>query len=496
MPDGGRRGCRPGRPRRERAEDERVRAEARGGRQRCGEPPRLRTKRRRAQRGAGGRRIARAARRWRASTTSSAASSRSCSRRTSRSRRPSARCATCAPRSPTSRRCRRQDFDDVSARLKAAQAALTEGAGAARRRRVAASGPTSASRSSSAQRWRRSRRSRIPKRSRAEVRDLQQQWRQAADVPRAQGDALWRRFKAAHDEAWARCEAHFAAQASERAREPREEGGAVRAGRGARPIDQLDANRRRDQGAAGRVEDHRPGDAGPGEGDLGAVPRRLRSVLHPAPRRSRRAKDGLGRELREEGSAVRQGRGAGRRRPTGTRAAAEIKRLQAEWKTIGPGEEEPVGGDLAALPRRVRRILRPLRAAPRHRARRAGRRARGDLRGARSRRCRAGRRCPRRRRRSSRRVARAPRPMAAGDRRARRRSRRARALDDAFAAAFAGVLARWPSAFRRHRPRPGRQPQAHGNARAQVEELAASLGGPAGSTTDAALSPTTGWRRC
>jgi hypothetical protein len=49
-----------------------------------------------------------------------------------------------------------------------------------------------------------------------QVRDLQQQWRQAADVPRAQGEALWNRFKAAHDEAWARCESHFAAQAEAR----------------------------------------------------------------------------------------------------------------------------------------------------------------------------------------------------------------------------------------------------------------------------------------
>ena len=49
------------------------------------------------------------------------------------------------------------------------------------------------------------------------VRDLQAQWRQAADVPRAQGEALWRRFKTAHDEVWAKCEAHFAAQAGARA---------------------------------------------------------------------------------------------------------------------------------------------------------------------------------------------------------------------------------------------------------------------------------------
>jgi hypothetical protein len=50
-----------------------------------------------------------------------------------------------------------------------------------------------------------------------QVKDLQQQWRQAADVPRAQGEILWRRFKAAHDEVWAKCEAHFAVQADARA---------------------------------------------------------------------------------------------------------------------------------------------------------------------------------------------------------------------------------------------------------------------------------------
>ena len=50
-----------------------------------------------------------------------------------------------------------------------------------------------------------------------QVRELQQEWRQAADVPRAQGEALWKRFKAAHDEVWARCEAHFAEQAGARA---------------------------------------------------------------------------------------------------------------------------------------------------------------------------------------------------------------------------------------------------------------------------------------
>ena len=39
----------------------------------------------------------------------------------------------------------------------------------------------------------------------------------ASDVPRPQGDVLWRRFKAAHDVVWSRCEAHFAKEAAARA---------------------------------------------------------------------------------------------------------------------------------------------------------------------------------------------------------------------------------------------------------------------------------------
>jgi hypothetical protein len=50
-----------------------------------------------------------------------------------------------------------------------------------------------------------------------QVHALQEQWRAASDVPRPQGDVLWRRFKAAHDIVWTRCEAHFAKEAAARA---------------------------------------------------------------------------------------------------------------------------------------------------------------------------------------------------------------------------------------------------------------------------------------
>ena len=215
------------------------------------------------------------------------------------------------------------------------------------------------------------------------IRELQEQWRQAADVPRAQGEALWRRFKAIHDELWARCEAHFAAQAGARRGEPREESGPLRAGRGARRLDQLARHRRRDQRAAGGMEEHRRGHARTGESRLGTVPRCLRSVLHEAPGGSRQTQDGLERELREKGSAVRGGRSAvdvDRLGPRRGRSPSAAERVESHR----PGEEEPVGGHLAAFSRRVRRVFRTPRAAPRRRARRACRGARGHLRRARS----------------------------------------------------------------------------------------------------------------
>lgn len=111
----------------------------------------------------------------------------------------------------------RQDFEDVARRLKAAQAALTLKVQELRE----------------ADEWRRFgnvgvqeqlcacmealRSAEDLEAAAREVHELQRQWREAADVPRAKADALWRRFKAAHDEVWARCESHFAAQATQRA---------------------------------------------------------------------------------------------------------------------------------------------------------------------------------------------------------------------------------------------------------------------------------------
>jgi hypothetical protein len=49
------------------------------------------------------------------------------------------------------------------------------------------------------------------------MRELQARWKPVALAPRAQGEVMWRRFKAAQDEVFTRTAAHFAAQNEERA---------------------------------------------------------------------------------------------------------------------------------------------------------------------------------------------------------------------------------------------------------------------------------------
>ncbi len=111
----------------------------------------------------------------------------------------------------------RQDYDDVMRRLKAAQGALTP---RVRELREVADWQRWANvgiQEQLCEKMEALASVEDPEQIAASVRELQVQWRQAADVPRAQGEILWQRFKAAHDVAWARCEAFFAAQAEARA---------------------------------------------------------------------------------------------------------------------------------------------------------------------------------------------------------------------------------------------------------------------------------------
>jgi hypothetical protein len=111
----------------------------------------------------------------------------------------------------------KHDYDEITQRLKAAQAALTpkvqelrEVAGWQRWANVGIQEQL-------VEKMEALKALADPEQIARQVKELQEQWRQAADVPRAQGEVLWRRFKAAHDEVWAKCEAYFAAQAAARA---------------------------------------------------------------------------------------------------------------------------------------------------------------------------------------------------------------------------------------------------------------------------------------
>src|SRR5439155_4857446 len=111
----------------------------------------------------------------------------------------------------------RQDFDHVSGRLKAAQEAL---APRVRDLREVADWQRWANvgiQEQLCEKMETLRNEAEPESIARRIHELQQQWRLAADVPRLQGEALWRRFKTAHDELWTRCEAHFAGQAETRA---------------------------------------------------------------------------------------------------------------------------------------------------------------------------------------------------------------------------------------------------------------------------------------
>jgi hypothetical protein len=168
-----------------------------------------------------------------------------------------------------------------------------------------------------------------------QVRDLQQQWRQAADVPRAQGEALWKRFKAAHDEAWAKCEAHFSEQAGVRAENLAKKlalceqaealAGSTNWIRTAEDIKKLQA----DWKTIGPVT----------RGQEKAVWERFRAACdrfftrRHADLAERKAvwTDNLGKKdaLIAKAEALQDS-------TEWDAAAAEIKRLQAEWKSIGP----------------------------------------------------------------------------------------------------------------------------------------------------------------
>ena len=325
-----------------------------------------------------------------------------------------------------------------------------------------------------------------PEAAARQVRELQQQWREAADVPRAQGEALWKRFKAAHDEVWARCEAHFAEQAGvrqsnlarklalcERAEALAESTNWIQT---ADEIKKLQAEWK----TIGAVT----------RGQEKAIWERFRAACDRF--FTRRHADLAQRKAtwaenyaRKEALCVKAEALA--ESTEWDAAAAEIRRLQAEWKTIGPVKKTRS----EAIWQRFRAASDQFfsRYALRHDIARGERVAAREALAAEIEALADN--------------AEAPPDLIAKVREIRRRwqaelaargvdRERAAALDERFNAASARVMAQFPSAFK------GTDLDVDANRTRmeaivkRMEDLAASLAGPPGAAgADAAVSPTT-----
>jgi hypothetical protein len=376
----------------------------------------------------------------------------------------------------------KQDFEDVTRRLKAAQTALMpkvqelreaddwkrfanvsiqEQLCAKMEALKAADDPETISRS---------------------VRDLQQQWRAAAEVPRAQADALWRRFKAAHDEVWARCETYFAAQAQERAENLAKKlalceraealAGSTQWIQTAEEIKQLQAEWK----TIGPVS----------RGKEKAIWDRFRAACDRF--FTRRHEDLAERKvvwaqnLAKKDALCVQAEALAESTDW-DQAAAEIKKLQAEWRTIGPvkkSKSEAVWNRFRAACDRFF-----ARYAARHETARVERVA------AREAICATLEELVQ--------SEEAPSDLGTTVRSLRNRWQQeiaargvdpdqARALDRRFETAFAAVIAKWPAAFAGSDLDPDANRKRMETLVRKMEDLAASLSGPG--AIDQSLSPT------
>jgi hypothetical protein len=346
-----------------------------------------------------------------------------------------------------------------------------------------------------------------------QVRTLQEQWRQAADVPRAQGELLWKRFKIAHDDAWTRCEAHFAAQAEARGANLARK--VALCERAEALADSTNWIQTADEIKKLQAEWKTIGAVSRGQEK--SIWERFRSACdrfftrRHADLAERKTvwSDNLAKKeaLCAKADALRES-------SDWDAAASEMKRLQAEWKTVGPvkksrsealwqrfrgaadhffaryaqrhdialGERvaarEAICQELEALTAPVMSPQSPVspessvdnpESAISHRQSAMDAEPPADLMA----------------------TVRALRGRWQSEIAARGVDRdRALKLDDRFAKAFAAVIARWPAVFGGSDLDPDANRRKMETIVARIETLAKSIAGPATATADAALSPT------
>jgi hypothetical protein len=169
----------------------------------------------------------------------------------------------------------------------------------------------------------------------AQLREIDAQWKQVAQAPRDQAETLWRRFKAGRDVVQARCREHFAKQAQERGENLKKKQALTEQAEALAEstdwVKTADALRNLQQEWKA----------------TGPVPRRHGKVLWERFRGAcdkffgrrkedldKRKQDWTQNQARKEALCARAEELS--ESTEWDAASAEIKRLQAEWKTIGP----------------------------------------------------------------------------------------------------------------------------------------------------------------
>ena len=193
------------------------------------------------------------------------------------------------------------------------------------------------------------------------MRDLQARWKEVALAPPAKGEAMWRRFKTAQDEVFARTAPHVATQAQERTGNLAKKQALCE--RAEALADSTDWVRTAVALQALQAEWKTIG-AAP-RGHEKAVWERFRAACDRFFTRRqedlKHRKEGWAENLARKEALCVQAEALADSTDWDA-AATQMRKLQADWKTIGPVRTIEVGCGLAALPHRLRPFLRPLQA--------------------------------------------------------------------------------------------------------------------------------------
>ena len=167
------------------------------------------------------------------------------------------------------------------------------------------------------------------------MRELQGRWKEVALAPRTQGEAMWRRFKAAQDEIFNRTAAHFAAQNAERSANLVKKQALVERAEALAPSSDWVKTAAQMQALQAEWKTIGP----VSRGQEKAIWERFRSACDRFFTRRqedlKRRKDEWASNLARKEALCAQAEALAESTDWNT-ASATLKKLQAEWKTIGP----------------------------------------------------------------------------------------------------------------------------------------------------------------